>query len=97
MKKKLTVVNLIIIIITLLIIGFLVFYFTYFNEKPASIITLDINPSIEIHLNEENKVIKLIPINDDAKEVINDELIGKDYNEAVTNIINRVVEVKNLK
>ena len=97
MKKKLTVVNLIIIIITLLIIGFLVFYFIYFKDKPTSIITLDINPSIEIHLDKKNEVIKLIPINEDAKEVINDDLIGKDYNYVITNIIDKTVEVKNLK
>ena len=93
MKKKI----IILIIFILLIIGG-ISYFIFFNEeKPASIITLDINPSVEIHLNEENKVIRVKALNSDAKELVNDELIGKDYNYAITNIIDKVVEVKNLK
>lgn len=93
MKKKV----LILIIVILLIIG-CGCYFIFFNEeKPASIITLDINPSVEIHLNEEDVVIKVKALNSDAKEFISDELVGKDYNYAITNIIDKVVEVKKLK
>lgn len=93
MKKKIVILS----ILVLLIIG-CACYFIFFNEeKPVSIITLDINPSVEIHLNEENKVIKLIALNSDAKELINNELIGKDYNYAITNMIDKVVEINDLK
>jgi len=44
------------------------------NDKPiaevASIITLDVNPSIEIKLDANEKVIEVNPLNEDAKTII---------------------------
>ena len=91
MTKKLTVVNILIILVTLIIIGFLVFFLLY-TPKPASIVTLDINPSIELRLDTDNKIIKAIPINDDAKKIINDDLSGKTLDEAINIIFNNVAE-----
>ena len=38
------------------------------KDKVISVITLDINPSIKISLNEEEEVINFEALNDDAKE-----------------------------
>ncbi len=91
MKKRLTLVNLIMIIIGLLFIAFFIFYF-YVGNKAASIITLDINPSIELRLDKDNKVMKVIALNDDAKKIINDDLKGKTLDEAITTIFNNISE-----
>ena len=40
------------------------------KDKVISVITLDINPSIKISLNEEEEVINIEALNDDAKEIL---------------------------
>ena len=42
------------------------------KDKIISVITLDINPSIKISLNEEEEVINFEALNDDAKEILVD-------------------------
>ena len=64
MKNKL----LLIIPVLLVIIG--AFGFILWNNRTISTITMDINPSIEIHLNKRNKVKKVVALNKDAKEYI---------------------------
>lgn len=49
----------------------------------ASIIYLDINPSIKIELDKNNKVIKVTPLNEDAKKITNDNYEGKELTETI--------------
>ena len=91
MKKKI----IILIIVLLLIIGGVCF-FVFFNKKPATIITLDINPSIEIHLDNDNKVVKVIPLNDDAKVIVTEEFKDKTLDETLNTIFNNVSDKKEL-
>ena len=85
MKKK------IIIIITCLIIIAGVITFILLNNRVASIITMDINPSIEINLDKEEKVIKVKAINDDAKSIVSNEYNNKTLEEALTLLVTNLI------
>ena len=53
---------------------------------------MDINPSIEIHLDKDNNVIEVKAVNEDAKEIITDDLKNIKYDEAIKKIADNVVE-----
>lgn len=53
------------------------------SNAVASIIYLDINPSIKIELDKNNKVIKVTPLNEDAKKITNDNYEGKELTETI--------------
>ncbi len=80
-----------ILVILLLVVG-VYGYVEHINNQIISIITLDINPSIEINLNKDNKVVKVIALNDDAKDIINNNLKGKTLDETLKSITNNVIE-----
>ncbi len=82
----------IISIIFVLIIGVVGFIIINNDEKVVSTITLDINPSIEIKLNKKEKVVSIIPLNDDAKEIVNDSLKGKTIEETIDSITDNLIE-----
>ena len=44
----------------------------------ASVVSLDVNPSIELKVNKNEKVLSCTPLNDDAKEVLSDMGSGAD-------------------
>lgn len=54
-----------------------------FDDVAIYTITLDINPSIKIELNKDKKVINVIALNDDAKEIINEDFKGKTFEEEI--------------
>ena len=89
MKKK-VIIPIIVVVLVLIVgcIGFILFN----NNKIVSTITLDINPSIEINLNKDNKVMSIIALNDDAKDIISDDLKGKTLNDALNNITDNLIE-----
>lgn len=83
MKKR--IINIISVIVVFLGV---VFAFIYnhnknkvFDEKIVSTVILDINPSIEINLNKNEEVVSIVALNDDAKEIVSDELAGKTLEE----------------
>lgn len=43
-----------------------------FNKEHATLVSLDVNPGFEFIVNDENKVEKLIALNDEAKELLED-------------------------
>ncbi|MZP30951.1 anti-sigma factor domain-containing protein [Heliobacterium undosum] len=56
-------------------------------------VTVDINPSIELALNEENRVIVSRPLNDDGKKLLQAETLdGLDAEEAVSRITNEAIQ-----
>ena len=57
----------------------------------VSTITLDINPSIEINLDKDDRVVSIIALNEDANNII-DNYEGKSLDETIDSIINNVVE-----
>ena len=58
------------------------------NHRVESIVDLDVNPSIEIRLNQKERVIDVTPLNDDAKAVLGDmDFKGADLNLSLNAII----------
>lgn len=73
----------------------LIFFTTLNFLQPQNVVayvTLDINPSLEIALNKENKVISVNPLNDDGKNLIqNLNLVDKGINETIEIITNEAI------
>ena len=85
MKKK----NIILIIsISLLVIGIILFLL--FRDKTKTIITLDINPSIEMSLDNKDNVINVRALNDDAKKIVNDDYKGKTLDKTLDIMIEKL-------
>ena len=88
MKKKIIIISIIVFVI--LFIG--IICFTKINDKIDSSITIDINPSFEINLGSNKKVKSIIALNEDAKDVITNDLVGKtlddSFNVIADNLIN---------
>ena len=58
----------------------------------ASTIAIDVNPSIVLELNDEDKVIEVILNNEDASIILGEmDLINVDYNVAVNALIGSMV------
>lgn len=90
MKKKIIISSCIIICIVL---GALLFLLLKNNKsKIASTITLDINPSIELNLDKDDKVVSAKALNSDAKKIVDDNLVGKPLDKAVEKIAEKVIE-----
>ena len=83
MKKKILIS---IVICIALVIGFILY-----NNRTVSIITLDINPSVQINLDKKGLVKKVIALNKDAKDVVSN-INGKTFDEALNNISQNVID-----
>ncbi|MEY8338154.1 hypothetical protein AALB16_09015 [Lachnospiraceae bacterium 62-35] len=67
-------------------------YHVYLNQKTDSIIGIDVNPSVELSINRKNKVLRAIPLNEDAKLIMEGiDLEGVDLDIAVNAIIGLMV------
>ena len=78
-------------IIIFLIILVIVSLFV-FNNRVVSIITLDINPSIQINLDKNERVKKVIALNSDAKDIVKGNFRNKSFNDVIDSITDNVVE-----
>lgn len=58
------------------------------DDVVASIITLDINPSMKLELNKDNIVVNAIALNDDANELIKENYRGMLFKNVIKNITN---------
>lgn len=85
MKKKILVL---IILVLIIICGFIIWN----NTRTATYITLDINPSIEINLNRSKKVKSIIALNEEAKEIVNEKLKGKNIDDTINIIIENLIK-----
>ncbi len=62
-------------------------------QKYTSLVTLDINPSIQIQLDDDHKVVDAIAVNDDAKKVLQDmDLKQADANVALNALLGSLVK-----
>lgn len=105
MNKK-RIIIIIVSLLVLIIIGVGVFFITNSNDKKVktdekkivekkevvSTVILDINPSIKLELDKDNKIVNVIPLNDDAKEIISNNLEGKELNTAINVITDNLIE-----
>ena len=58
------------------------------DPKARGIVSIDVNPSIELVVNDENVVMSINGLNEDGKMIIvNEEIVGKTIDEAVELII----------
>ena len=83
--KKIIVVS---IIGLVLLISFLLLIRK--KQNIYSTITLDINPSIKINLDINNKVINVIALNDDAKEIVSNEYNDKNLEEMFELLVDKL-------
>ena len=56
--------------LALLLVGGGAGYYYQSVNGVASIVSLDVNPSIELKVNKNEKVLSATPMNDDAKEIL---------------------------
>ena len=91
MKKKIVIP---IIIFLVVIIGIVVgvLLLNKGKQKDLTIITLDINPSIELTLDKEKKIVDVKALNDDAKDVISNEVKGKELKDGLFLIVDKLIE-----
>jgi len=69
--------------------------FNPFQPQPkiiTAVYALDINPSFEISVNKQDKVVSIISTNDDAKTITVDDLIGNDAASVIETLIERSIE-----
>ena len=89
--KKNIIIPIIITVITL-IIGVVVLLLLNIKNTIVSSVTLDINPSIEINLDKNRKVVSLIALNEDANDIVSEKSNGKDLEEALRLLTDRLIE-----
>ena len=87
MKRKRIIQIIICFVLIILIISVVLL-----KNKTESIITLDINPSIEINLNKNDKIINVKALNDDAKEIVSENLKGKSLTESFEILISNLIQ-----
>lgn len=62
------------------------------KEEKKTIVTIDINPSIELTINEKNVVTSLKALNDDAKKIISKNLKNKSLDKVLDSIVTKSIE-----
>ena len=87
MKKKVIISIIICVVLVIGIIGFI-----SLNNRTVSTITLDINPSIEINLDKNKRVKNIVALNDDAEEVISNDLKGKSLGDTIEIIVTNLID-----
>ena len=84
MKKVLIVMP---VMLVILVVGLILY-----NNRTISTINMDINPSIEINLKKGNKVKGVNALNDDAKEIVSNDLKGKSLEDTLDIIVKNVID-----
>jgi hypothetical protein len=91
--KKTQVIS-ILSIIAVVLVGIIVGYNYLNNDANLQYVTISINPNIELAVNEDNKVVEAIPVNEDADILLADlNLVGMSIEEASTKIIDEAIEM----
>ena len=81
--------------LSIILIMFFVFFTTPSQETiAASTIYMEINPAIQLDLDEEDQVIEIIALNDDAEDFIHylDDIIDTDVLDAIDSIVEKALE-----
>lgn len=87
MKRKILIPILVFLLLVIGIIGIIIF-----NSRTVSTITLDINPSIEIKINKDEKVIRVNALNNDAKVLISSDYKNKNIDEVLMEISEKIID-----
>ena len=83
--------GIIIFVVVLLLVGGVLAYILL-KDKVVSTITLDINPSVEISLDKNDKVIDVKALNEDANDIINDNFKGKELSDTINILVDNLIE-----
>lgn len=98
MKKKIILIAS--IILAILLIGIGVTYGIHMhkeNNRVYSVITIDVNPSLKLSLNKDDKVLKVEALNKDAEIIEEKDLKGKEINKALDVVVDKLEENGYLK
>ena len=87
MKKNIILFLIIGLIITIGSVGFILY-----NNQQITIITLDINPSIEIKIDKKEIIKDIKALNEDANDIISNSLVGKNFDDAMRVISDKLIE-----
>jgi hypothetical protein len=82
------------IVLLIIAMGALSFYHFFYSEGLGlTFVTIDINPSVELSVNNSDKVIDVVPLNEDADIIISDlDLVGSTIEEASEQIVDAATE-----
>jgi len=70
-----------------------VYFFGQFNtNKIYGVVSLDVNPSIELGIDKNEIVLAINKKNDDSDLILNDNIIGKDINIALSELISNAYD-----
>lgn len=94
MTRKNNILKFILPFAACLLLGLGIGGFLYTNNfAVSSVVAIDVNPSIEITANKNDKVIDVTAVNDDAEKIIDDmDLKKSDLNVAVNAIVGSMVK-----
>ena len=91
-KKKIVILTIVLLAILIVIGGVIAILNTKVRNElydtVVSVITLDINPSIKLELDKDNKVVNMIALNEDAKDIVLNNYEGN----SLENVINEVTD-----
>lgn len=77
----------------LLIGGGAVFHNYQINHIVDATVSLDVNPSVEIQVNQKERVLKVLPLNEDGRIIVgNMDFTGSDVNVAVNAMIGSMLQ-----
>ena len=95
-KKKIVILTIVLLTILIVIGGVIAILNTKVRNElyntVVSVITLDINPSIKLELNKDNKVINMIALNEDAKDIVLSNYQGNSLENVINDITNKLVD-----
>lgn len=97
MKKKVIIISLSVLIIAFLAFGiYLVLHkeeknTNKFDSVVTSSVILDINPSIKLELNKSSQVVNVVALNEDANQVVSDDLKEKELTDALKSITENLI------
>lgn len=66
----------------------------YYSPVNATILTIDINPSLEMHLSSAGQVISTVPLNDNARDLL--ERVGSTAGKSLPDALETLLESANL-
>lgn len=92
MKKKFIICLVVILILLLGCLG----YFIFRKGNEVKIVTLDINPSLQLSI-KRDKVIDIVALNNDGEDVITDNIKNSNVNDALNIIVNNLIEKDYIK
>ncbi|MDD4036293.1 MAG: hypothetical protein PHS45_03100 [Bacilli bacterium] len=90
MKKK-GIVTFLILFVLLVIVGGGLFYF---YKQPVGYVGIDINPSLQLAVNRLDRVVDVVPLNDDAELLVSDlNLVNMPVEEALETVVDSSIDV----